>query len=194
MKTNSDRLNWAIKWAYGSPDASIEDLQSFIALEKGSQLMAVPDRGATHDEIARLHGDVRNVVDLLVDDQGFMPTITLEKRPLVLPRRSNRTKQRPPVLIVSGAFRDVVLEVLYFLLLTTPIDRIKRCPGCKTVFVRTGRQTHCTPACYNRGYWARLSPDTVERYRERQYEKGNWQRGARLQRIATKAETGGAKT
>ncbi len=88
---------------------------------------------------------------------------------LPLQRKTKRGQRPAPMMGITGSVRDVVLELLYQTLLTAKPGRIRRCPGCRKIFVRTGRQTHCSSACYDRDYWANLPTKTVERYRKRQY-------------------------
>jgi hypothetical protein len=199
MTSNLERLRWAVDFAakpFREPTGV--ELERFFALEKGSQIVAVPDTDATIDELIQIHGAAGCAMSLLVDDGGgLMPRISVEKLVLPLKKASPRAKHRAPVLLVTGPVRDVFLEVLYHLFLTLPIDRIQRCPGCRSLFVKRGRQTHCTTECYDRTYWKSLPPEKVDQYRRAWYggEKGmGWQRGARLQRIATAAKTGGLKT
>jgi hypothetical protein len=58
--------------------------------------------------------------------------------------------------------------------LVTPVDKIRACPSCQRIFYRTGRRTHCSRTCYNKAHWSSLPAETVERYREVQYEKNGW--------------------
>ena len=151
----------------GAPDASID--------------------GVSEQALRRLHSDVGAVVALLIDNEGLMPTVTIEKRLLPLPQRTaKRRAKKKPILLVTGAVRDVCLELLYHLLVTVPTERIRRRPGCTVAFVRVGRQTYCAPKCYDDHHrWADFPPARIEQYRRSQYKKSGWKRGARRRPAAT---------
>jgi hypothetical protein len=207
VKAYQDRL---LKWAVAFAERSLDDaagirkeLRSFLA-GPFSPFIAVPDTDVstvTDDELPALQSDVAAVLARMIDHDmggGILPSITVEKA-MLAPRENRGKKTRrgapaqPLLLAVIGPIRDVFLEMFFQLLLTDSAQRVRRCPGCRKFFVKTGRSTHCTSTCYDSTYWASLPPETKERYRRRQYEKMGWTRGARLQRIATESLTGGKK-
>jgi len=146
-------------------------------------------------DVPALRSALRDALHSLVDDgeskAGVMwPRLAIEKM------ASRPVKPTDPVLlIVSGSVRDVVLEMFFHLIQRVAVERIRRCPGldCGRLFVRVGRQTHCTTTCYDRSHWATLPAKTVRAYRKKQYDKYNWTLGARSQRIATEGKTRGKK-
>ena len=83
-------------------------------------------------------------------------------------------------LHVTGALRDVFLEVLFHLLGSEESDRILRCPECSSLFYRVRRQKFCRPSCANRAFW-RTYPSTAKgkRARLKQYRKHGWSLGGR---------------
>jgi hypothetical protein len=56
----------------------------------------------------------------------------------------------PPVLVTTGAARDVFLMKLFFLMLQHGCANIKSCPECGRLFWRVRRQKYCSRTCVNR--------------------------------------------
>ena len=202
MKNDIERLQWAIRFGQGQMEPAVvrRDLDGFMKVP-GGHIIAVPNPETRPEtlsdaDVQALQGDVEAVIDITSEgsDGGLLPQVSIERQVLVPKRKgARRSKPSDRSLIVLGPLRDVVLEVLYQLLLSAPVERVRRCPGCGAKFFRRGRQTHCTPDCYDRAYWASLPTETLERYRAKQYDAMGWTRGARLQQIATKSLTGGKK-
>jgi hypothetical protein len=75
-----------------------------------------------------------------------------------------------PAIELAGAARDVLWFQILDLLRGVGIRRIRRCSGCPRLFVRTGRQDHCTPACSQRCRSRRFYRENRERISESRHE------------------------
>jgi hypothetical protein len=75
-----------------------------------------------------------------------------------------------PAIELTGAARDVLWFQILDLLRAVGIRRIRRCSGCPRLFVRTGRQEHCTPACSQRSRSRRFYRENRARISEARHE------------------------
>jgi hypothetical protein len=210
MKTEADYLRFVVRlttWD-GLEGNALKDirndihamLQAPVVVGRGSLIARPSDDSDDLAWFQQLQRDVRQLMRPIIhfDEKVSGETIVRSvsyRAPETTTRKSVLQVVGGTVLLdVRGSRRDVFLEILCHVLVTLPLDKLRRCPGCGTPFFRSGRQTHCTPKCYNASYWSSLPTDQLERYREKQYEAGNWTRGARLRRLATKGRTGGTET
>lgn len=82
------------------------------------------------------------------------------------------------LLCISGPFSDVFLFVVCYLLALTSTQKVLRCE-CGQLFYKVGRQTHCSPACYDQHYWQGYPEVKKLRARKKWYESRGWTLGAR---------------
>ena len=82
------------------------------------------------------------------------------------------------MLMISGAGRDLFIEILFQLLAREPAHQIRLCPRpeCGRMFYRVRRQQYCSRRCVNKAY--QDSPKGVA-IRKARYEKQGWEFGAR---------------
>jgi hypothetical protein len=81
---------------------------------------------------------------------------------------------------LSGSARDKFLLELQRLLDSPVSARLRACPYCGSVFVRTGRKEYCTEQCRNQGYWKEYKKrEDFEAKRVRQCASQGWARGVR---------------
>ncbi len=93
----------------------------------------------------------------------------------------------------TGSVRDVFLGVLLFALLLGDRDRITRCPACRRLFYRVGRQKCCSRKCTGQIYWkhypkTKTGQRAINRSRRKYYEDQGWEFGARAKRAGTRAK------
>lgn len=93
-----------------------------------------------------------------------------------------------PYLMSSGSSEDVLMELLQQCLLSGGGEKLRRCSECRTLFVRTGRQTYCRrsgcEAQRRQSYWqAYVVTPTGRKARrralKRHYSQGGWKLGSR---------------
>jgi hypothetical protein len=141
-----------------SPEASPEVFQPLISMGMLGIIPAeYPPADAFSDEDFRaLQRDVLNWLSALThpsspgEAQWVPPAIPLQVRVALTDGPSQ----------VFGPARDVFLWHLFVLLQQEPLDRIRRCPECATIFYRVKKQAYCSRTCGNRV--------TQRRWRERQ--------------------------
>jgi hypothetical protein len=75
-----------------------------------------------------------------------------------------------PAIEVAGAARDILWFQILDLLRAVGVRRLRRCSGCPRLFVRTGRQEHCTPACSQRSRSRRFYRENRTRISEARHE------------------------
>ena len=77
------------------------------------------------------------------------------------------------VLRATGTTRDIFLLRLLFLLSQQPLDCIRRCPECSTIFFRIKKQQYCSRACTNKANvrtW-RQREEVKEKEREKAHQR-----------------------
>jgi hypothetical protein len=134
---------------------------------------ALDEDHLTDDGIRQKQADLQHAIALFTDEGGQMLSVKVAKSVL------QGTARSPSMLFVSGAIRDVLLEIACYVLVSAPTGRLLVCPVCQKKFVRVGRGKYCSRRCTNRAGWARLPKQRLEAYRRRQYEPMGWTRGAR---------------
>lgn len=190
------RLEWAVDFAQrpalGEAPAVCREVALF--LEPLGRVQIVPTVDVAEmdaSELRSLQEAVFSVLSLFAGTAG-----TGKRGGYVPPVQVERTFNRGPkgaYIIVEGAPRDVVLDMLTYLLIAAPDDCVRQCKGCERVLVKAGKRTHCTTKCLNAHTWRTLPADKVDQYRQNQYKANNWKRGARVQGGATEVKTRGVK-
>jgi len=140
-----------------SLEASPEIFQPLISL---GMLGIIPEEcpsaeAFSEDDFRALQADVRDWFGALThpespSEKWLPPAKPMQGR--VVP--TNRALQ------VLAPVRDLFLWHLLLLVLQEPLDRIRRCPECETIFYRVKKQAYCSRTCGNRV--------TQRRWRERQ--------------------------
>ena len=80
---------------------------------------------------------------------------------------------------IGASARAGFLLTLAFLLKGPAGAALRRCPECRRVFVRTGRQIYCRTTCAKKANYKNRTDEQTRRYRKKQYDKEGWEVGAR---------------
>jgi hypothetical protein len=138
-----------------SPEASPEIFQPLISL---GMVGIIPEEcpsaeAFSEDDFRALQADVRDWFSSLTHplSTGWLPP--------AIPMQA-RVALTEGALQVHAPVRDLFLWHLFLLVLQEPLDRIRRCPECGTIFYRVKKQAYCSRKCGNRV--------TQRRWRERQ--------------------------
>lgn len=81
-----------------------------------------------------------------VQMHGNSPTVQIALQLWPAPGRFGKGHH----LLVGGSLPDIFIFITTFLLYESPGTTILRCPDCKTLFQRHGRQKYCSRECVNR--------------------------------------------
>lgn len=90
-----------------------------------------------------------------------------------------RPRGKPREMRIGGAVHDAYIMSLALLLATDVGRNVARCPECGAIFVKVRRQLYCAAKCTDRATWRNYPAAKKRRARERQYAKHGWTVGAR---------------
>jgi hypothetical protein len=141
--------------------------QGFLALNFGdgrgleravaSGVVAIADEpplpgDLTEQDFRELQKEVRTLFDMVVaisrmNGYGILSNLqpVTARYALMSTEKSGRTVQ-----VISGATKDVAIITLVHMLAREDTSPVRRCPECKTIFLRVRRQQYCSRACVNR--------------------------------------------
>ena len=175
MQTAEERVKFAIQFMQMDLDRLRpgdwlnlrEDLGNFLFPEGALAQMHIypPDLPEEHsvDAIQLLRQDVTAILDAIVMcgedyppdeyEDGPVPRLVSPSPQLsVSPMFILFPEQRPGQLILTwlGPFRDAFLMQLIMSLTQLPLDTLRRCPECGTIFFRVRKQEYCKRQCVHR--------------------------------------------
>jgi hypothetical protein len=92
-------------------------------------------------------------------------------------------------LRIGGSLRAGFLWTLAFVVAGPAGRRLRACPQCGTLFVRTRRQIRCSDRCTDQANWASYSDEAKRQWpsRKKAYEENGWTLGARTSAKKDKA-------
>jgi hypothetical protein len=175
MQTAEERVRFAIQFIQLDFDRLRagdwlnlrEDLKSFLfpeGLFSGFQIFPedMPEEHSV-DAIQVLRHDVRELLEAVVmcgedrtngeDEDEPVPRLAFPSPQLsVRPGFLLFPEQRPEhlILIWNGPFRDAFLMQLIMSVTQLPLDTLRRCPECGTIFYRVRKQQYCSRPCVHR--------------------------------------------
>jgi hypothetical protein len=135
-----------------------------------SDLQGTLPQAFTEADFRSLQADVKQVLQSLVH-RGM---VNLEPKEISAAYSLfNSPNGSFRVLRARGTTHDMFLLRLFFLLNQQPLDCIRRCPECSTIFYRIKKQQYCSRACTNKANvrnW-RQSEEVKEKEREKARER-----------------------
>jgi hypothetical protein len=175
MQTAEERVKFAIQFMQLDFDRLRagdwlnlrEDLKNFLFPEgvlRGFHFFSedLPEDHSV-DAIQVLRHDVREILNAVVmcgedsthkeDEDEPVPRIVFPSPQLsVRPGFIQFPEQRSGHLILTwnGAFRDTFLMQLIMSLSQLPVNTLRRCPECETIFYRVRKQQYCSRPCVHR--------------------------------------------
>jgi len=118
------------------------------------QILVMTSEGDCPDATIRtVHHDARTIIyDMVVASREGTenPTLSLPLSLNLALDAMGDTSTHTPVLIATGAMRDLFLLVTFLLLKEVGTDHILRCPECGALFYRGKNQRYCSRPCVNR--------------------------------------------
>ena len=191
MKTNADRLRWVVGFAREAvSDASAkqvrEELRLFLGGSQaaGETALQVPIGNLANCSVLDLEAlrqDAHRLCRQTASATSGWRIVSDLGKPLagqvlvdIVPGETGARCLR----LQSGVRTGFVLA-LGFLLAGAEGERVRDCPWCRRLFVRTRRQIYCSRECTNRATWASYPEAKKRASRKRQYDKQGWSLGAR---------------
>ncbi len=201
MKTDADRVRFAVRFAYGKNPMALSDralsklqneLAAFLGFTGVQSNVDSLGRFGVHVTVLRapwpweypklqlhqLQEDTQQLLESTIEGRGFNPTTISDGKDGQPLRADVVIFGDERVLRIAGSVRAGFLLTLLYLMQGPAEVPVLKCPVCGRVFVRVRRQKYCRRECANKANWEGRSEEDKQRYRKTEYAKHGWELGA----------------